>query len=303
MSRLIRRGRAFLRKNGLGATCLRGLEWLVTRPKLLIYEPAESLAPVELDPTFDHVGQSPRIAVQLHVFYPKLLDELIDYTNRIPYRFDCYVSTDTEAKAETIRQRMAERSRAESVRAAVYTNRGRDIAPFLIQLAPVINSYDYVLHLHAKGSGHEDFGDKWRRYLLKSLLASPGYVAAMMRRFESDSKLGLVFQRTYWRVKSYLGWRGNRATAEQLFDRMGLALHNHRNPPFPAGSMFWARTAAILPLFECGLTMDDFQQESGQVEHTLAHCIERCWGCMAEALGYGWMRVRPSTISKQEENA
>ena len=292
--RLLRRGKQFLKDNGFAATIISGLQWLITRPKILIPEPCTQLVPVEKELSFDQETREPRIVVQLHVFFPEVLDELIDYTNRIPYRFDCYVTTDTKEKAAFITLQMSKQSRANRLQVDVYPNRGRDVAPFLLQLAPCVAQYDYLLHLHSKGSGHEDFGSKWLHVLLESLLASPGYIAAILRLMEQMPKLGLVFQRTYWRVKPSLGWKHNRRQSEEWMSRMGMPDALPRLPQFPAGNMFWAKTATMLPVFQTGLTIKDFPVEAKQLDGTLAHCVERCWGCVAAARGYSWARVCPA---------
>ena len=54
---------------------------------------------------------------------------------------------------------------------------------------------------------------------------------------------------------------------------------------FPAGNMFWARTAAVKPLFALNLKQSDFPQEAGQEYATLAHQIERAWVYVAQAMG------------------
>lgn len=291
---MLGRLRQLIAQEGIRCVSRRFFRYLGNCRNYLVYEPVVSLEDAPIDPAFDK-GKV-RIAVQIHMFYPELTQEMIDYTNRIPYCFDCYISTDSNEKAKQLRDAFERASRAEKVEVAVYPNRGRDIAPFLWQLEPHILEYDYCCHLHSKRSKHGDFGNRWRRYLLDTLLASPEYIAAIFRRLETDPKLGLIFQRTYPPLKPYLGWRGNRQAAEQLFLRMGLMLPKHSRPVFPAGDMFWARTTAIQPVFECKLTEDDFPRENAQVEQTLAHCLERCWGCLAEAKSYGYIRIRQRSL-------
>ena len=49
--------------------------------------------------------------------------------------------------------------------------------------------------------------------------------------------------------------------------------------------MFWARVDAVLPLFTNNLS-DNFPNEKGQADGTLAHAIERLWVYIAEYSGY-----------------
>ena len=286
-----RKIRESLRRDGLWATgkwCARSL-W--DRHRYLIHEPALALLGVPPRADFDR-GRT-RIAVQIHMYYPQLAEEMIEYTNRIPYRFDCYLSTDTPEKAEEVRRAFQRGSRAGKIEVGVYPNRGRDVAPFLLQLAPVVDGYDYLLHLHTKYSAHNDFGNQWRAHLLHSLLASGEHVAALLAEMDKGRRAGIVFQRTFWRVKPSLGWKGNKKPARAFLARMSLADSLPGEPQFPAGDMFWAKTAAVLPVFRCGLTVEDFAEEDKQVDGTLAHCVERCWGCVAASQGYGCLRVRP----------
>ncbi len=49
--------------------------------------------------------------------------------------------------------------------------------------------------------------------------------------------------------------------------------------------MFWARVDAILPLFT-SILAENFPNEKGQADGTLAHAIERLWVYIAEYSGY-----------------
>jgi hypothetical protein len=55
--------------------------------------------------------------------------------------------------------------------------------------------------------------------------------------------------------------------------------------------MFWGRTAAIRPLLDIDIGFADFPPESGQVDGTLAHAIERSLLMIAESRGFEWLKV------------
>ena len=55
--------------------------------------------------------------------------------------------------------------------------------------------------------------------------------------------------------------------------------------------MFWARSAALVPLLELDLTFEDFPAETGQTDGTLAHAIERLYLYSCERAGYGWLKI------------
>lgn len=44
-------------------------------------------------------GTEPQIAIQIHMFFDELAEEVLQNVNQIPYPFDCYISTDTAEKS------------------------------------------------------------------------------------------------------------------------------------------------------------------------------------------------------------
>ena len=73
--------------------------------------------------------------------------------------------------------------------------------------------------------------------------------------------------------------------------RLGVRLSADSLLDFPTGTMFWAKTEALRPLFDLGLTYQDFEAEEGQIDGTLAHAIERCLLLVAELRGFGHAKV------------
>lgn len=50
--------------------------------------------------------------------------------------------------------------------------------------------------------------------------------------------------------------------------------------------MFFGRVDALKPLLSLAISDEDFEEESGQLDVTMAHVIERIFALSAESAGY-----------------
>lgn len=228
------------------------------------------------------------VAVHAHVFYPSLLPGLVAHLGNIPSPFDLYVSVPDAAVAAQVEASVAARLPGVQLTTRICANRGRDIAPFVVTFAPALREYDLVCHVHTKRSPHAGFLAGWRTFLWEQLLGSPGTVSRILRQFAEEPRLGIVFPAPYPPVMPLLNWGGNRRRVDRLLQAMGMSLPQQTPLVFPAGSMFWARGAALRPLLTLGLREDDFEPEKGQIDGTLAHAIERALVFLAQGQDFDY---------------
>jgi FMN phosphatase YigB (HAD superfamily) len=80
-------------------------------------------------------------------------------------------------------------------------------------------------------------------------------------------------------------WLSNLEVAHELGRRLGLQVDPLAYIDYPLGSMFWARTEALRPLFDLNLTRDDFPPEQGQSDGTTQHAMERLLGQVVRQYG------------------
>ena len=233
---------------------------------------------------------TPRLAAICHVYYDNITPEIQRYLAHIPFAFDVYISTDTEAKKALIEANFRGWTRGK-VEVRIAPNRGRDIAPKLVQFRDVYPNYDYVLHLHSKASKHAGLLASWRGYAYETLLGSPAIVASVFDAFRRRPDLGIVAPQHFEVMRHWVNWGDNLEFAQPLAKRMGFTLSEDKVLDFPSGSMFWARTAALKPLLDLNLSFDDFDPESGQIDATLAHAIERLYFYVSEHAGYSWLKI------------
>jgi len=236
---------------------------------------------------------APGLAVICHVFYEELTSELHRYFQSIPFRFDLFISTDTPAKEAHIRRCFSDR-RGGAAEIRLFENRGRDIAAKLIGFADVHRRYRYVLHVHSKRAVHE------REFLLTNLLGSQEIVSSIFDIFARHPSIGLIASQRFESSCRRVDWSDNFPMASALADRMGVKLAPDQHLDFPAGSMFWARSAALKPLLDLELCVEDFPVECGQVDGTIAHAIKRLYYFICERAGYNWIKIAHPLLLKNK---
>jgi lipopolysaccharide biosynthesis protein len=118
---------------------------------------------------------------------------------------------------------------------------------------------------------------------------------AILDRMDADLGIGIVYpdDPMIW------GWFENYSTGKTLLEKLGLAIPNETTFfNYPAGSMFWARTAALKPLFDLGLRWEDYPEEPIAQDGTILHGIERLFGIIPEQIGYRTVVTRVEGVSR-----
>jgi glycosyltransferase involved in cell wall biosynthesis len=216
-----------------------------------------------------------RIALHLHVFYPELLPEITERLSCNEIRPELFVSVADERTGDLVTNHLKDYT-GEIAAVQLVPNRGRDIGPFLTAFGrQILANYEYVGHIHTKKTADikdASMGKAWYEFLLENLLGKESRPMAdtILSAMSNDESIGMVFPDDPYVV----GWTANRSFAEPLAARMGLAkLPQYFN--FPVGTMFWAKTPALMPLINLNLQWDDYPEEPLPYDGTSIHAIER----------------------------
>lgn len=243
--------------------------------------------------------QPGKIAIQAHIFYLDLLDEMAAHCANMPYKFDALISIVDESAADKVRKAFEKIPNAEKVIVRVVPNRGRDVAPFLAGFGDLLPNYDFVAHIHSKKSlytGSEQ--QNWRNYLFDALLGSDTLIRKIFFAFVDDDSVGVIYPRPADNVPyAAFTWMSNRAVGHSLLRSAGIAPNRTEYFDFPAGTMFWARTRALRKFFALGLTFEDFPPEQGQNDGTIAHAFERSILLAAQSEGMNYLEFEPTTCA------
>lgn len=231
--------------------------------------------------TFNNIEKAQQcsgsIAVHLHLFYIDLADEFIEYLKNIPYHFDLFISINTNLKSSDLKNRFLSKiTNLQQVYIEVTPNIGRDFGPMFALFGNELRKYDYILHIHSKKSlwrGEEN--TQWRHFLLDSLLGSTELVQKIFYLLQSNSRIQIVIPESPWFFPHWgHTFLKSRNSMRFLYQKLDIPFVD-RYLDFSVGSMFWIKGEAIAPLFNLKLTFQDFGEESGQRDGTLAHAFER----------------------------
>lgn len=227
------------------------------------------------------------VGVVIHVYYAALLPELISLLGNIPTEFDVIV---TNASGIPLNESDFRVGNARNVLVLDVENRGRDIFP-LIQVvnAGLLDPYLMVLKMHTKKSawreGHETLGgdgSRWRDTLLDSLVGSEERVKGILNAFGATPQIGCVTADGNVLGEEY--WGGDRYLVTELAKRLEVEIAP-RELEFAAGSMYWIRGFLLQGLKGLLMDKEDFEDEAGQIDATVAHAVERLIGILTREAG------------------
>jgi hypothetical protein len=238
-----------------------------------------------------------KIGIHLHLYYLEMYPEIISLFVNFPYPFDIFITTAHEEQKDSIMSIFSKRliPNLHEANVIITPNRGRDIAPWLINMREIHKKYKYDVfcHIHSKKSAHFDnhFVRDWRKYLLWNLLSQEA-VADIMKLFKEDLSIGLIYPPIYKNIFGLFYEYNNTPMQEE--DIIGLFLKKIGLPQiktrtevlFSVGSMFWYRPEALKQLFNDNITYEDFPKEPIGINGTLAHALERVPSYVAGFAGY-----------------
>ena len=243
-------------------------------------------------------GKQLLLAIVIHAYYPELLPEILERLSAEELEAKLYVTTSPPRTQDVLAILEAQSLPFELIETE---NRGRDIAPFLIAMKQVNrDAAQLVLKLHTKKSTHLRNGETWRNHLYESLLGFEAPERAI-ETFKSSPDIGLLAPDGH--VLSTEDFSGsNDHKVMELLQRLGVSEDIYREAGFVAGSMFYARREVFNRLTD-QIIMDEFEVESGQMDGTMAHAIERLFGALAVSEGYrvaslGGISAQTTPLSK-----
>jgi microcystin-dependent protein len=216
-----------------------------------------------------------QVAVAVHVYYPELWESIARRLAALPRNFDLYVTT-VEAVAEEVRTRVM--GQFPDAKVLVFPNLGMDILPFLMLVPQLVaDGYEAVCKVHTKRNNGDPRYAAWRESMLDALIGSSTLFNEVTSRFVRDRTLSLAGPSCFFVSGQTLVLK-NRERVGEVARSLYACDVPRLDWGFFAGTMFWARPQALLPLARYAVQHAHELGGEYQGDGKLEHAYERLFG-------------------------
>ncbi len=214
-----------------------------------------------------------KLAIVIHTFYVDVFKEILYHLKKLNIPSKLFVTTPF-GQADIIKPLIENCGFEYNVMEVA--NHGRDVLPFLKIIPDVLaEGFEIFLKLHTKKSTHRQDGQMCLNDTLNKLVCSEN-TERIIQIFNEDKNVGIVGPES--RIVSMTTcWGSNEKKVLRLAARLGVGSEKIMPASFVAGTMFYGRFSAITPLLNLAISDEDFEPETGQLDGTLAHAIERAF--------------------------
>jgi len=232
--------------------------------------------------------------IHIHANYIEELAQLFDWLSGSVHGGALIIATDTISKkqitAEMIRKHIISNEFA-GHEIIVSGNSGRNVSALMLHLAQEFQSYDLVLHLHAKRSPyHSSLGASRFRDLAACLAKFKMHVEAIRTAFATHQNLGIVIPRLTEDLRQFTNWGQNYDLASLTCSKtlINKSLLIYSPLIFPAGMMFWFRPQAMLSFCLAYENCLPLPSEPLAIDGTCLLALEPIVLHACELDGYSW---------------
>jgi lipopolysaccharide biosynthesis protein len=222
------------------------------------------------------------MAVIVHAFYGEILKEMLEHLSENS-KISCKLFVTSPQEKEDEINEVLKNSNINFEFFAT-ENRGRDVLPFLkISRIAIDRGFRLILKLHTKKSDHRMTASIWRKEIFEALLPQKSR-DRIIDIFNNNQNIGILGPAGHI-VPMSLYYGINAKGVGYLCRQLGVDTRELQSMNFVAGSMFYIRMEALLPLLNLNMPDTIFETEAGQLDGTMAHAYERAFAISSFSAG------------------
>lgn len=257
-------------REGFGAVVrVNGNQW---RPSSYVFEGEKNTADL-----------LSKILFTVHMHYPEYVARFCKLVESMPMGGNFAVTTDSRKIFDELTSK-----NFPNVKVLLTENRGRNFGPLLVELRKEIQRFEFAIHLHSKRSVHStrSVARRWADLHWLMLAEDKDLLERTIQLMWADRDIAVAYPLVTKVVgPTGFNWFKNKELARSWFRKHNLSFVE--DPfAFPAGGMFMINTSAFEVLLNKEWKYADFPAETGQLDGTTHHMIERLFGAIPTSLGF-----------------
>ena len=239
----------------------------------------------------------------VYLYYLEDVEKYLCYLNNVPAEIKILFFSSRNEVIDKIKDlvdssKYLSRHYRDNIFYSIKENRGRDLSTLLVAAKSFVLDNKYFCFVHDKRPIYphlEEDTNLWCDGMWTNLLGNEGYIEALLEKFEKE-KIGIALPPLpmgeildFWYGET---WDLNKDNTIRLCKELGVDDKSlFEKMPMSLGSCFWARTDAVINIFNKEWKYSDFPDEPMAYDGTISHAIERSFEFVAKYNGFSAVTI------------
>ena len=191
-----------------------------------------------------------KIAIHIDISNLDNLKEIIDYLQKVPLKYDLYITTYSEYKDIILDSLHI--LNISNLKLNLVKNQKRPLYNFLTQLKDVSSLYNYILHIHTNTCylKNRNLNTIWNQYLYKNLMGSYQNIKFLINYFEKNPNTEMIYPPDFPLIHKTKEDLNDNEKIKELLKKINRKLKIQDITDFSAGNMFWIRASSLTDYYK-----------------------------------------------------
>ena len=236
------------------------------------------------------IGKS-LIAVFAYINNEKLMTDIVDKTNNIPFNYDLFISLNNNLNINKTKQYIKINTKANNLDFEISFNSKKNLNIFSFDLPNQIKKYKYLCNINTNINTNINYYEELNNYIFNNLLGNSLIISEILTDFENNAKLGIIFPERYYKSLYKFGESNNYKNLKyinMILKRINSEINVVSDIiDYPEENMFWARAKIIYPLFN----IDSKILSDINFQLMLDNNLEKMWIYIIKFNGYFYRKI------------
>ena len=233
-----------------------------------------------------------KLAVFIHCDFCDELTKILNFMIFMENEVKIFISTDSYEKKVLIKDIVKKYNLNACIE--VFPHHVCNISSFICGFKDEIKNFEIILKLHTNffNKPYNCLNSNLLKSLIyNSLLGNQYHINYIVELFYQNKELGMLLPPSF---PTIIIKPLESIVMQKILKKMKINVPFNEAIDFPIGSMFWARSEALKPIFDLNFKFEDFEQAISSYDtHNLSDIIEKVFLFSNCKAGFHWGRIAP----------